>query len=355
MAAEPVALPAKIPAPGPLRPLLAAALLWRCCRSAQARPATPTTFARGSPTSAIARARWPPTPPPSGAGAQVRARRRRSSRVDSTRCRPSSTAASRCWRPPRPSSPRSACATPAWCCACVARATSSRSGWLAIYRTASPTWRRSCSARPSFADLLERTDFLRRVNRQDTRVIDLVAARATRAALGGAAARARRAPPGRRRRRDAPARRAGQHARGARGARDSYGRAKRARLAALKSTRSGRKRLQGELDKLLAEQARAERRRSGPSGSWAIPWSVVQCESGGQNMPPNWAGASGYYQIIPSTWRLFGGSGPAAYLASRGEQDRVASGDLERRRGRHQLGLLEAAERHPAARGLSGR
>jgi septal ring factor EnvC (AmiA/AmiB activator) len=62
-----------------------------------------------------------------------------------------------------------------------------------------------------------------------------------------------------------------------------------------------------------------------PSGGWAIPYSIVLCESGGQNVPPNSAGASGYYQIMPATWRLFGGSGPAAYLASKSEQDAVAS------------------------------
>ncbi len=49
------------------------------------------------------------------------------------------------------------------------------------------------------------------------------------------------------------------------------------------------------------------------------------CESGGQNLPPNSAGASGYYQIIPSTWKLFGGTGPAAYLTSLSEQSAVAS------------------------------
>ncbi|HEY2655031.1 MAG TPA: transglycosylase family protein [Solirubrobacteraceae bacterium] len=62
-----------------------------------------------------------------------------------------------------------------------------------------------------------------------------------------------------------------------------------------------------------------------PGGGWAIPNSVVSCESGGQNLPPNSAGASGYYQILPSTWRLFGGSGRAAYLASKTQQDAVAS------------------------------
>jgi hypothetical protein len=51
----------------------------------------------------------------------------------------------------------------------------------------------------------------------------------------------------------------------------------------------------------------------------------VLCESGGQNLPPNSAGASGYYQILPSTWKLFGGAGPAAYLASKAEQNAVAT------------------------------
>jgi len=63
----------------------------------------------------------------------------------------------------------------------------------------------------------------------------------------------------------------------------------------------------------------------GPSGGWAIPYPIVLCESGGQNLPPNSAGASGYYQIMPATWKLFGGPGPAAYLASKGEQDAIAS------------------------------
>ncbi len=63
----------------------------------------------------------------------------------------------------------------------------------------------------------------------------------------------------------------------------------------------------------------------GPNGGWAIPYAIVLCESGGQNLTPNSAGASGYYQIIPSTWRGYGGTGPAAYLASKAEQDAVAS------------------------------
>jgi len=113
--------------------------------------------------------------------------------------------------------------------------------------------------------------------------------------------------------------------------------------------------LQAEISKVEAEQAAAERAAAlaaqqqaaanssanspaggsgaptpvgptyGPSGGWAIPYAIVLCESGGQNLTPNYAGASGYYQIMPATWKLFGGTGPAAYLASKSEQDAVAS------------------------------
>ena len=73
----------------------------------------------------------------------------------------------------------------------------------------------------------------------------------------------------------------------------------------------------------------AERERAnllpGPGGPWAIPWAIVQCESGGQNLPPNWATASGYYQFIDDTWRRLGGSTPHAYQASKAEQDRLAT------------------------------
>ncbi len=64
---------------------------------------------------------------------------------------------------------------------------------------------------------------------------------------------------------------------------------------------------------------------SGPRGPWAIPWPIVQCESGGQNTPPNSAGASGYYQMLDTTWKGLGGSTPHAYQASKAEQDRLAA------------------------------
>ena len=90
------------------------------------------------------------------------------------------------------------------------------------------------------------------------------------------------------------------------------------------ATRAGRLRAQHELNRLLAARRRAAM-ASGPGGPWAIPWPVVQCESGGQNLPPNSATASGYYQITDATWHGLGGSTKHAYQASKAEQDRLAA------------------------------
>jgi len=107
---------------------------------------------------------------------------------------------------------------------------------------------------------------------------------------------------------------------------------------ALSASRARGGQLQAQISRIEAQQAAAQAAQQaaqgpiassgtslGPSGGWAIPYSIVLCESGGQNLPPNSAGASGYYQIMPATWSGFGGSGPAAYLASKAEQDAIAT------------------------------
>jgi septal ring factor EnvC (AmiA/AmiB activator) len=114
--------------------------------------------------------------------------------------------------------------------------------------------------------------------------------------------------------------------------------ARAAQQTALAASRASVGHIQAQIAQVQAQQAAAAAQAAttggtptpagpsyGPNGNWAIPYAIVLCESGGQNLTPNSAGASGYYQIIPSTWAAYGGTGPAAYLASKAEQDAVAS------------------------------
>ena len=60
-------------------------------------------------------------------------------------------------------------------------------------------------------------------------------------------------------------------------------------------------------------------------GPYSIPTYIVMCESGGDYgaLNPS-SGAGGAYQILPSTWDLYGGEG-APHEASKSEQDRIAA------------------------------
>jgi peptidoglycan hydrolase CwlO-like protein len=183
----------------------------------------------------------------------------------------------------------------------------------------------------SLSDLLERTRFLKDLEKNDREIL-----RDVRSARTQAAGQAKRLAGDERRQADAVA---ALHARAKALAnmkaavdqrRATLVRVQSARAAALQVTRANRAHLEARVQAVearLAAQARAASATTaapGGSGGWAIPAAIVMCESGGQNLPPNSAGASGYYQILPSTWKGMGGSGPAAWKASKGEQDRVA-------------------------------
>jgi hypothetical protein len=176
-----------------------------------------------------------------------------------------------------------------------------------------------------FANLLETVDFLRRIQRSDQVILRAVrdgrhAALGQRRVLTRLSAQRRVAADAVRRRHDAlTAIASGLHQRQA-----SLAQARAARQAALNGSRRSRRRAERTLTRLLAQRNRAIG-QVGPGGPWAIPWVIVQCESGGQNVPPNSAGASGYYQFMVATWRGLGGSTPQAYQASKAEQDRLAA------------------------------
>jgi septal ring factor EnvC (AmiA/AmiB activator) len=196
-----------------------------------------------------------------------------------------------------------------------------------------------------FTDLLERVDFLRRAEQQQQSEIS--ATRTAKAQADAAASQLAQTEDGVRRVTASAATRAAALAGMNQLLQTKQAMASRARAIqqqALQSTQARAGAIQGEISQLQAQQAAAAAAAqqqaatqagsgsgsgsgaaAAPSGGWAIPYAVVQCESGGQNLPPNSAGASGYYQILPSTWVGAGGTGPAAYLASKAEQDAVAA------------------------------
>ena len=180
-----------------------------------------------------------------------------------------------------------------------------------------------------FADLIEQVELAKRVQERNGEIVDRVhtardETRRQATLLAKLEVERRDSADAIEHRRDALA-----SMRGALGDRQAtVGRVRAARAQALAGTRAGRSAAEKALNELIAERERAARETAGgvgPGGPWAIPWPIVQCESGGQNLPPNSAGASGYYQMLPSTWKGLGGSTTHAYQASKAEQDRLAA------------------------------
>lgn len=79
-----------------------------------------------------------------------------------------------------------------------------------------------------------------------------------------------------------------------------------------------------EAERISAEEATSEVERW-LGGPYAIPAYIVMCESGGNYgaLNPS-SGAGGAYQILPSTWKLYGGQGEPQ-SAPKAEQDRIAA------------------------------
>jgi peptidoglycan hydrolase CwlO-like protein len=80
-----------------------------------------------------------------------------------------------------------------------------------------------------------------------------------------------------------------------------------------------------KLEQVPEEEAAEEVGSWNSFGPWAIPEAIVMCESGGnfQALNPS-SGAGGAYQILPSTWKLYGGAG-LPHEAPPAEQHRIAA------------------------------
>jgi septal ring factor EnvC (AmiA/AmiB activator) len=104
---------------------------------------------------------------------------------------------------------------------------------------------------------------------------------------------------------------------------DSLAAARSASLATLKS-RIGT--WVGEIEEAEAASRAAAEEQVGRwlGGPYSIPTYIVMCESGGDYGAVNpSSGAGGAYQILPSTWSLYGGRG-RPQDAPKEEQDRIA-------------------------------
>jgi septal ring factor EnvC (AmiA/AmiB activator) len=104
---------------------------------------------------------------------------------------------------------------------------------------------------------------------------------------------------------------------------DSLAAERSAALAQLKS-RIGRWVKEIEAAEAASRAAAEETIGRWLGGPYSIPTYIVMCESGGNYGALNpGSGAGGAYQILPSTWALYGGQG-APQDAPKEEQDRIA-------------------------------
>jgi peptidoglycan hydrolase CwlO-like protein len=199
---------------------------------------------------------------------------------------------------------------------------------VAIYESGTPSTASVILASDSFDELATRTEYLERIEQSDSDLAGRVAQvrRTVAAALERIAALKARADAYNERLAAARSEIAGvrQEAEAAAARLDSVAATRSASLAELKSKiRSWVSDIEAAEAASQAEaEATVERWLGGP---YSIPTYIVMCESGGNYSALNpSSGAGGAYQILPSTWELYGGEG-APHEASKQEQDRIAA------------------------------
>jgi len=203
---------------------------------------------------------------------------------------------------------------------------------VAIYESGSPSTASIILASDSMDELATRTEYLERIQQSDSDLASRVAQvrRTVAAALDRVAALKARVDTYNERlaaarsevadvRADAEA--AASHL-------NSVAAARSAALASLKSKIGDwvsdiQAAKAAEAERISAAEAEGEIERW-LGGPYSIPAYIVMCESGGNYSALNpSSGAGGAYQILPSTWELYGGHGEPQ-SAPKAEQDRIA-------------------------------
>jgi septal ring factor EnvC (AmiA/AmiB activator) len=199
---------------------------------------------------------------------------------------------------------------------------------VAIYESGTPDTTTIFLSAGSYQDLLAQADYLRQIAESDSALAARVAA--VREEVEGEAGRAqslhRRALAYDERLVAARAEIAGVR---------EAAQASAAELATLSASREASLAdLKGEISDWVAEIEAARAASAAEAedevgrwlgGPYSIPTYIVMCESGGDYSAVNpSSGAGGAYQILPSTWELYGGKGEPQN-ASKAEQDRIAA------------------------------
>jgi septal ring factor EnvC (AmiA/AmiB activator) len=196
-----------------------------------------------------------------------------------------------------------------------------------IYRSGMPDTATLILDSDGFDDLATRAEYLKRIEEADASLVDRV--RTTRDAVADRLAEVQKAEA-----------RASEHSAKVEAARDEIAavrasaEADAAHLEALRAQRQAAiETLQSKVGEWTEQVQKLERisERQAQSevqqwfGDWAIPYAIVMCESGGDFTAVNpSSGAGGAYQILPSTWHLYGGHG-LPQDASPAEQSRIAA------------------------------
>jgi murein DD-endopeptidase MepM/ murein hydrolase activator NlpD len=160
---------------------------------------------------------------------------------------------------------------------------------VAVYKADKPDVITVVLESNGFADLLERTEFMKRVSDQDARIIDRVVtarAEATKTAkrLDGLEARQAKVASAIEQRRDAVSRVRGQLV----DRRDAFARVRSAKSTALVSTRTDRQHLEGDLAALVKENARIQAQlAAAQNGSAPGSDGPIRPGSGGLIWPVN--------------------------------------------------------------------
>ena len=199
---------------------------------------------------------------------------------------------------------------------------------VAIYESGSPSTASVILAASDFEELATRSEYLERIEQSDAELADRVAQ--VRRAVAGALERiaSLKAKVDAYNDRLLAARSeitaVRQSAEAAAARLHSLAAERSATLATLKS------RIGAWVDDIEAAEAASRAQAEGTverwlGGPYSIPTYIVMCESGGNYgaLNPS-SGAGGAYQILPSTWELYGGRG-APHEAPKSEQDRIAA------------------------------